>query len=161
MNDYGTHQPVLRRALQLTTGPCLELGMGDFSTPLMAEAAASGRYVLSIESDQQWMSKFKPGSATHRIAPCPTSVIGQPDWNMLPYDVGMWDVALVDQHPAAGRLVSIAALMDHCRFIVVHDTDCRTYFYEPLLRQFKYRYDHKLLMPNTTVVSNFAPFTME
>lgn len=41
-----------------------------------------------------------------------------------------------------------------CEYMVVHDTEDAGYGYEPLLSQFKYRYDYKRMKPYTTIVSN-------
>ena len=157
-NNFGTHAVVLRAAIERTAGPILELGMGNYSSRLIHRLAGA-RPVWSFDETRDWMAKFADlASPTHRMTLCPYSTTGWPDWNMLPYGAAMWSVALVDQHPASGRLVSIAALVDRCEFVVVHDTECATYFYEPLFRAFKYRYDHKAITPWTTVVSNVRPF---
>jgi hypothetical protein len=155
---FGTHAPVLRAAIERTQGPVLELGMGNYSSRLIAHCAGN-RPILSIDETRDWMARFTDlAGPMHRIMLCPFSTTNWPDWNMAPYHAARWSVALVDQHPASGRLVSIAALEQNCEFIVVHDTEAPTYYYEPLLRGFKYRYDHKAITPWTTVVSNVRPF---
>ncbi len=155
---YGTHAPVLRAAISRTTGPILECGMGNYSSRLIAYLAGQ-RPILSVDETKDWMARFADLSTpTHRLLMCPFSSTNWPDWNMVPYHAARWSVALVDQHPASGRLVSIAALENNCEFIIAHDTEATTYYYEPLFRGFKYRYDYKGHTPWTTVVSNVRPF---
>lgn len=36
MELAGTHLPVLRRVIEITHGPVLEMGMGNSSTPILA-----------------------------------------------------------------------------------------------------------------------------
>lgn len=162
MGGYGTHKAVLRRAIEMTSGPVLELGTGFHSTPLIHQLCQSSeRRVVSVDESEEWLRKFDEyRSDFHTLCRCPLAANGATDWNMFPYHAVHWGVALVDQHPTAGRLVSISALVDHCDLIVVHDTDCPTYYYEPLLKTFKYRFDYKTEMPYTTVVSNTMPFSM-
>jgi hypothetical protein len=157
-SQFGTHAPVLRAAIERTTGPIIELGMGNYSSRLIHHLAR-GRPTFSVDETKDWMARFTDLSGpTHHIVLCPFSTTNWPDWNMVPYQMARWSVALVDQHPASGRLVSIAALENNCEFIIAHDTEQSLYFYEPLFRNFKYRYDHKALTPWTTVVSNVRPF---
>ena len=162
VDGYGTHKKVLKRAIELTIGPVLELGTGFHSTPLIHDLCApKQRPVVSVDESEEWLQKFEQYRTDwHVMVRVPYTVNGQPDWNMVPYQAARWGVALVDQHPTAGRLVSISALADYCDLIVVHDTDCPTYYYEMLLKTFKYRFDYKSEMPYTTVVSNTMPFTM-
>jgi hypothetical protein len=152
---FGTHQAVLRACLDQTSGSVLELGCGLYSTPLLHErCAAEGRLLVSADTDEAWLKRFADMSGEgHQFL----HVTPERDWNLLPYQLRPWSVVLVDQHPAAARLVSIAALMDAAEFIIVHDTETATYFYEPLLRQFRYRFDDGC-DPQTTVVSNLRPF---
>lgn len=162
-NDgYGTHKKVLQRAIEMTSGPVLELGTGFHSTPLIhGLCEPNARQVVSIDDSEEWLQKFSQYRTDwHVMCRVPYTTNGQPDWNMVPYQSVRWGVAMVDQHPTAGRLVAISALADYCDLIVVHDTDCPTYYYEMLLKTFKYRYDYKSEMPHTTVVSNTMPFAM-
>jgi hypothetical protein len=160
INDYATHCRVLASALVQSDGPILELGAGTYSTPLIHHLAGR-RPILTVDHNPAWLAKFAPlASSSHTLCVCPQDGDGLPEWNKLPYALD-WSVALVDQSPACARVCSIAALADHCQWIVVHDTDCQTYYHDALLRQFKYRFDDKLNSPATTVISNRVPFTME
>ena len=157
---YATHLPVLRRSLELTNGPILECGGGDYSTPLVHEFALN-RVAVTVDTEPQWLPEFPSRkSSKHIYRACDLDDAEIPNWNEVDYGEHKWSVVFVDQSPAAGRLVTIAAVMDNAEFIVVHDTEYSGYHYEPLLRQFKYRYDYKDLVPWTTVVSNVREFTM-
>jgi hypothetical protein len=151
---FGTHLPVLRRALELTAAPVLELGCGDHSTPFLHERCSRiTRLVVSYDSDPTWLSRFSHlAGRFHELRP-----VDGADWNGIDYREQRWGVALVDQHPPAARLVSIAALADGCEFIVVHDSEHPQYFYEPLFSYFPYHWTSKRQTPWTTVLSRLRP----
>jgi len=160
---YGTHVPVLERVMALTTGPVLECGAGNYSTPLLHHICEkSNRFLLTVESDADWLNRFSEmKSANHKLMACPRHEKGDCHWADAPYASRPWSVVFVDNHPAGARLYPIAATADSAEFIVVHDTESPFYAFEPLLRGFRFRYDYKNLIPWTTVVSNFRAFTMD
>lgn len=57
--DYGTHVFPLLVAVLNTTGPILEMGCGNFSTPLLHTACAKNkRFLLSAETNADWLKLF-------------------------------------------------------------------------------------------------------
>lgn len=156
-NEFGTHLMCLAGAIAQSQGPIIECGMGHFSSRLICD---SRRQAVGYETDCSWLAEMarhysRPG---YDMRMCPLSDLGMIDWNRVNFcEPGRWGVALIDQHPTAGRLVAISALSDICDFIVVHDTECPTYYYEPLLRTFRFRFDDDCI-PRTTVVSNSFHF---
>lgn len=52
--NWGTHQTPLISAVMHTKGPILELGCGDFSTPLLhAICSTNQRMLLSTDTDKK------------------------------------------------------------------------------------------------------------
>lgn len=168
LGDYGSHAPVLAMVANLTTGPILELGMGDFSTPMLhLMCAGMGRYLVSVDTDLHWMENFN-----HWEAPDHKFVWAyEDDWNEVlrhlrdePTIPKFWDVVFVDHKPGEARVNSIEAFADRATYIVVHDTEEQdkhitpcgaNYGYEKVFQNFKHRWDFKRYRPYTTVVSNF------
>lgn len=153
MEVYATHTTLLRRAVDITDGSILECGGGKHSTPIVHEAARRGRRVVTYDTDAQWLAYLERFSVgRHHVLPTPLCLNGMPDWNMLPYQDG-WDLVFVDQHPAAGRLVTLSAMSRTQAVVVLHDTECPTYFFEPVLQAYRFRYDDAR-HPRTSVVTN-------
>jgi hypothetical protein len=62
-SDYGTHIAPLLTAVLATDGPVLELGCGDFSTPLLhAICAKQNRLLVSTDTDKAWLELFNVNS---------------------------------------------------------------------------------------------------
>jgi hypothetical protein len=79
-----------------------------------------------------------------------------PDWDEEKI-LKPWDVALVDHAPGARRVIDIQKLKPVARLIVIHDTEHRSYDYEPTLATFRYREEWKPYSPWTSVVSDVDP----
>ena len=150
-NGYGTHRPLLCEAIMRTTGPILELGMGDSSTPsLHGVAEACGRFVCSYDHDASWVERYvKLRSIHHRIEHVTS-------WEECPIESTRWAVALVDHAPAARRAVDIARLAEHADVVVVHDTEDPAYAYDSVFATYKYRLDDRARNPWTTLLSNYV-----
>jgi len=128
MDCYATHQPLLVKHLLRSTGPVLELGIGDYSTPIIHEICAhQRREVWSFDSDSAWVERFSPYRTTsHHIERLA-------DWSSLTPLAGGYGLVFVDHSPAERRIVDIRLLIPICDVMVVHDTeDCR-YGYETVL----------------------------
>jgi len=152
---YGTHLPALMAAVASTEGPILECGAGDYSTPILHEIAnQSGRFLVTLETDAKWLSKFQDLSGDlHKI-------ILVKNWTDERIIDKEWSVALIDHAPGERRIEEIRRLADLATFIVVHDTETdyatgANYGYEPVFSRFKFRTDYRRYRPYTTVVSNF------
>ncbi len=112
---WSSHLPALMSCLALTNGPVCEVGMGNFSTPLLhAVCGSQDRHLVSLESDPLWMRRFAHyASAIHDV------------WGMYcvnPIPHVRWSVVFLDQHrPAWTRADSFKAFIDNSDYIVCHD----------------------------------------
>lgn len=146
---YFSHMPLLAVAVLKTTGPVLELGAGLGSTLLLHGLCGSlDRSVTTLESDENWLKLFshleRPWHTFKRVS----------DFINLPEYQENWGLVFVDHGVMEQRGESVRALQ-HASMIVAHDTcHFHLYDYEPILSEFKYRWDWTANMPQTTVVSN-------
>ena len=127
---WSSHFPVLIKALQITTGPVLELGTGLYSTPLMHWLCFDkNRPIVSYEHDPKYFKYNKQfGSNLHEM--CLIE-----DWSKFNVQA-YWDVVLIDcdstvRHDLAKKLAY------NSQYIVLHDTD-------PVLNN-EYHYDEIFL----------------
>lgn len=153
--NYATHLPALMRAVERTTGPVLELGMGVFSTPyLHYKCLLQNRYLLSVDNDASWVDMFLDASyyhARHNINTCQ-------DWDQAIIEEA-WDVALIDHSPGSRRVIDIKRLANSARYIVLHDTNARyerEYGYSAIYPLFRYRTDWTGDGRHAAVLSNFV-----
>lgn len=155
--DWSSHIPVLIRALEITDGPVLELGIGYGSTPLLhALCFEKNRPLVSYEHRGEWVKTFqKYIDAGHEI-------IAVTDWDDIDLGRLKWSVALVDHAPAERRVEEIRRLCDlNVEFIIVHDTQPIAedeYRYSQIYPLFKYRWDYTKLGCHVAVLSNVREF---
>ena len=148
----GSHLPVLMRVIDVSQGDMLELGTGLYSTPIFhIMAGMTKRHCYSYENNPEWYEKAKKYESEYH------HIVFIDDWSKTP--VGKhWSIVFVDQSPTRPRREVIARYANSADFIVAHDSEIERqslYHLERTLRTFKYRYDYKKLVPNTSVVSNF------
>lgn len=155
----ATHLPLLAAVVASTRGPVIELGMGDYSTPLL-HLLCRDRLLISADADEQWIRRFEQfRSANHLL-----HLVG--DWSRFAaVDDQAWDVAFVDCSPSTARVGLIERLRGRTRHIVVHDTETDTeaagvYAVDGVLGRFRYRSDYQIVRPHTTVVSDVEPFPL-
>jgi len=150
---YGTHITPLIAAVLATGGDVVELGMGDYSTPVLHEIVKFLRHsnpdkkLLSFESENEWHVNFKDlENEWHKV-----SFIN--DWDTL--DLDRCGVLFIDHGPAERRIMEIERFRNKADIIIIHDTDKIKYYnYEPLLSGFKYRFEYKRYKKSTTLVSD-------
>jgi hypothetical protein len=149
--DYDTHRPVLCEAVLRTSGPILELGMGDGSTrALHAVAMACNRRTFSFDNDSSWFARFMDLRDTwHLLARLDT-------WDDCPIESTFWSCALVDHAPAERRTTEIKRLAYRAELVVVHDTEDPIYGYDAVFESFAHRHDYRKHRPWTTVLSNYV-----
>ena len=148
MNPFSTHLPILKRAIEITDGPVLEIGCGYGSTPILHEMCKN-RMLYTLEINSEWVKKFMEfNSDTHKVLTGDT------------YDIfdelirgTAWDVVLVDHAPAERRNVEIEKL-HHAKYVVVHDTEDPVYKYELTFPSYKFKYLYLKNNPRTTVLSD-------
>lgn len=136
----------------MTDGPILELGTGLFSTPFLHWACHdSKRELVSYDHNEHYVNLFKRFNADFH------KVLFIEDWDKIKID-RLWDIALVD-HDEDRRYKETERLANHVKYLVVHDTEPKTYKankYSEIFPLFKYRHDYTETKPYTTVLSNFV-----
>jgi len=150
---YGTHITPLIAAVLETEGDVIELGMGDYSTPLLHEivkyqrSVGINRNLFSYENHREWLNNFIDlENAYHHI----TFVNKWENISLI-----KCSVVFIDHAPAERRIIDIERWRHHADIIVVHDTDKLKYYgYEPILSSFKYRNTYERYAKSTTIVSD-------
>ena len=120
-NAYFTHQPALLKALEISTGPVLELGCGDGSTELLHRYCKKhNRELISVESDYAWMSPYiaKFHSPHHKFR-------YTNDWAAISDEMAgrQWGLVFIDQNSWNERTYSFKRLRDSADYLVLHDCD--------------------------------------
>lgn len=155
MNElYGSHLPVLLHLVDVTDGPILELGTGQFSTPLLdLMCRDKKRLLVSVDNDPKWHKEnSKWESDFHRV-------VLLNDWDTFDLSAEFWTIAFVDHKPAKRRRVEIEKLANQAMFVVVHDTEPemdKFFRYGKAFAKYQFRYDYTKCKPNTTILSNYA-----
>ncbi len=150
MDGFGTHLPVLAAVVRRLSHPrVLELGMGDYSTPMLhVEAAAQRAYVRSLEANAEWAARYAAMA-------CPQHELAVVEWDRVAAEP--WDVVFMDCGPTEARAPLLARLLGSCKYMVIHDTDACCYRYEPILSMAPYRRDFRRWLPWTSIVSLTEP----
>lgn len=164
LGDYGSHFPILAAAVARTKGPVLELGSGDWSTPMLHYMCkAQGRYLLTADNNLEWLRKFSayatPG--THELQ----HVADWAQWDMIEA-VGQWGVAFVDCAPGEARHQLIRRLAGRAHFIVAHDSERdydtgANYKYELVTSLFRYVSEWRRYRPYTLILSDVETFEIK
>jgi len=155
-DEAGTHLAILLKCFELGDGPILEMGTGQFSTPIldMMCKRRQKRWILSLENDPEWyaINKAKYESDYHKF-------MFVQDWDAPPIMETHWGLVLIDHKPALRRKTDIVRLKHRAHYILCHDSEPeieRFYRYDRAYPHFKYRYDYEECEPFTTVLSNFS-----
>lgn len=160
-SDYGTHMCPLVTAVMNTNGPVLEMGCGDYSTPLLHTICkVQNRELLSTDTSKEWIKLFLDLEKDfHKFEYVPVydddmELNAKPHlWDKIGSDKH-WGVVFIDHRPGNRRKIDILRMSNISDIIVVHDTENLGYDYEPAFGLFKYRYDYKRYNVYTTLVSN-------
>lgn len=152
---YGSHLSVLLRAISLTKGDVLELGMGLYSTPVLHHICVSGkRHLTSYETNEEyvkWAKDYGYECKYHNIF-----LVGSYDAADIEKP---WDVVLIDHDPSSRRRTEIRRLANLAKYIVIHDSNGRGeshYHYHDIFPLFKYQFNWSQEEPHTTVLSNLV-----
>lgn len=137
---WGTHRRLLLKALNVTPGSVIELGVGHDSTPYLHEyCAETYRRLVSCESDHAWLEKFR-----HLAAPKHVLVAVKEDYSDAPVDACDWGVALVDHAPCHQRHIEAIRLAHRAQIVVIHDTENEPgYLLERVWPKFRFRIDDR------------------
>lgn len=147
--QWGSHLPVLIRAMELTNGPVLELGSGLYSTPFLHwECLRKGRRLVTLESEEDWFRLVEQYKTEWH------DVKFVRDWDKEDVDY-KWSVVLVD-HVGERRGKDMLRIRG-AQIIVVHDAEgkyLKEYGIEKASKEFVWKWRYKEARPFTMVVSN-------
>lgn len=113
MVSYSTHLRLLKFLMDnFDINSVVELGMGDHSTSFFR--SYSGVNVVSVDSDINWVNKFKANDM-HEVSA----------GSLLNFasSIDRFDLAFVDGNPANERAACVQKLLTKCRVVVAHDTE--------------------------------------
>ena len=155
---WGSHLPILNKVLNETTGSVLELGTGLYSTPIMHWVCfPHKRKLVSYESNPTYAKMLNAYKDTfHEI-----HNIDEKDWDNIDIEKE-WDVAFIDHAPDVRRGIEAKRLANFAKYVVIHDSDTHNdpyYKYDEVYPLYKYRFDYRETVPNTTILSNFIDLT--
>ena len=114
MDPYATHQPILAMAAANVTAlwpelPFLELGCGDYSTPLLT--AIHGRPHTVWASNKAWLDKYR----------YPMTYLVD-NWAEVDFSQHLWGLVFVDNEENSKlRALRVAAALKHAKVVVTHD----------------------------------------
>jgi hypothetical protein len=150
---YGTHFHPLLASLLNTEGLVIELGTGDYSTPLIHEICKfQGRPVISYDDSVEWQQNFIDLQISSH------NFILVKNWSAI--DVIPCGVVLIDHYPPEQRVVDIKRFRDVAQILVVHDTDKMNYYgYGSVFSEFKYCHKYERYLKSTTLLSNHIDVT--
>lgn len=145
--SWGSHMVPLMATVCATRGAVLEMGVGNWSTPVLhAYCTAAGRRLVSVDEDHAWAERY----AGFRI--CDHEVRGVNYDQFVPWAATLqWSVVFLDQSPGHRRAADAVALRECADYIVVHDysgAEVRDSF-APILEQWEYG-----------AVAKFSPSTL-
>lgn len=155
----GSHLALLVQAIQQTEGPILELGAGEWSTPVLRQLAFH-REVVTVENSDEWrrhVGNLEGGNL--RMVPALTPDLRDRHWG----------VVLVDNAPEIDRVPAL----DHldADIFVTHDSEVSELLPPELYPNYegprrairqamtnhRYFYEDKSRMPRTALSSNTVP----
>lgn len=168
IGDYGSHYPVLAavvaRCLAMRSPiRVLELGAGDWSTPMLHYMCkATGSMLQTAETDVNWLERFKEYEGpSHQL-----SIVDS--WEDCDLLAQAWDAVFVDCAPGEARHKAIEQLVKagSVHTIVAHDSERdygtgANYMYEKVTPLFKYVSEFRRFRPYTLIMSNVEPFHIE
>ena len=157
----ATHMMLLLTAAMHTTGPILEMGVGDLSTPLLhAICSKDKRYLVSADTSRKKLHYFNDlCTKRHIFQYIP---VYEDDWSANPkpeqwdaIDANIrWSVVLINHRPGDRRVADIQRLRNNTDIFVIHDTQESGYNYKTIIDSFKYRYVDERYTLQTTLVSD-------
>ena len=152
----GSYWEVLSWCLEQDSGPILELGLGEQSTPWLHEHCAH-RLLVSAESVAGFYLKYRyMETPLHRL-------VHMPDWqeDVALLQERLWSVALVDES-ADHRRRSLELLRDSAKYVVVHDTEPwgqDAYRWDGIFQTYRWVVTDRRAVPHTTVCSHLVDLT--
>jgi len=145
MDGYATHIAPLVAAAISVDGDILELGCGDYSSPVLAEITkARGCKLVIHSSDPVWAKRFEDIAEVVIV-----------DWSKWTPPVGNWGLVFLDsEEHAPQRLLKLSHLRNICKKIVMHDASqaamCDNY--QGIVNNFKSNVMYSRYEPATVVL---------
>ncbi len=154
---YATHLPALIDAVLRTTGPVLELGAGEFSTPILHELVAKrGRDLVTVEADDVWRGRFHALADGHPSDTSPRRHVLAASLDELAGRLpDRWSVVLIDQAPAADRGPAVERFAPRADWLVCHDWGVSAYGWPPDVMRWRSARLWSDLMPWTMVLGGY------
>ena len=152
---WGSHLPVLIKAMQFTTGDVVECGCGHYSTPFLHWACFDqDRTLKTYEGNEEWYSLFTHFQTKKHSMQYIT------DWDSIDLSIPI-GLAFIDHgsgdHTPGDRRWKEAQRLLHADLVVLHDAggkDGVKYGYDKLKGLFKYTWMYRKARPMTAIVSN-------
>jgi len=125
MDPYSTHGPITALALMKTAQlfpdlPILELGCGDYSSP-MCYFLSEGREYWICSADPDWANRYAD------IAKIKIVELSAPkQWKRVQYPQGLGLALLDSEESVVNRMKQVPALLEAAKVVVMHDAreDC-------------------------------------
>lgn len=118
MNQVGSHRRVLKEVLTKVSRSVLELGAGNFSTPLIHNTVSGRAKILTIDDNRGWLYKFRHmESASHDFKYINNKDIQE----FYDNDTEPWELVFVDNGSWDARIAAIKKYKDIADYMVIHD----------------------------------------
>jgi len=138
------------KAVQITSGPILELGCGLYSTtPLHWECFVPQRKLVTYENNPYYFEFLKAYETPWHEVHCID------DWDAIDIS-GPWAVAFVDHAPGERRGIELGRVT-HAEYVVCHDSEGRNdrrYHMSKAVPLYKYKFEYTGAYPHTSIYSN-------
>ena len=152
---YTTHMALLLKILDINDGDVVELGGGVFSTPFLHWYCKNkNRELITYDDNIDYYNFERQFKSNHH------KVILVKDWDEVDVKTHR-GLVFIDHGGKRGtgyrRGLDATRFKDSADYIVLHDTELKgqkLYGYDKMWSKFKYRFDWKECVPETSVVSN-------
>ena len=147
---WGSHLPILIKAMQITNGDVVECGCGYFSTPCLHWMCMdSNRILTTYEGDEWWCNMFSRFNNGKHLIQHITN------WDSINFSIPI-GLAFIDHQPDERRWKEVQRLL-HVDLLVLHDAggnDGIRCGYDKLKGLFNYTWISRKEKPYTAVLSN-------
>lgn len=150
----ATAMAAIKSGLLWPRSPVIELGCGDFSTPVLASICfAQERPYQIISSDPVWAARFKYLT----LRGVEIEHINYAAWPEapLPDDIGL--VLVDNEQRVSDRLEQVVRLANRAKVVLLHDANIvlrRRQLWKSVIDRFRYNYVFRRRVPYTAVLSN-------
>lgn len=126
----GTHSDFLTHVIQHLhrLGPlqCIEIGCGNFSTPMLAQLISQNpkSHLISFENNEEWFEKVFP--IMRDKFQCDIRLVGSYKNSLQDFvesDNSDIDLVFIDSSPWESRVEALEIFRNEAKVVVVHDVD--------------------------------------